>query len=120
MCAKAFGLVNSVYYSDSDAYLGDGAVQGLYLIMGILQVFITYTPGLNFTLFSMAAMDARQWGIVLLFAIVVLVVMETEKAVRNYVSEKKYYEEDVDDEIIKDDTPLPAEVKNFGKNEMNH
>ena len=90
-----------------------------YAIMGILQVFITYTPGLNVTIFSMAGMDARQWGIVALFAVVVLCVMEFEKAVRNYVTELKYYEEDMDDSPMPvDDTPLPDEVKRFGKNEL--
>jgi magnesium-transporting ATPase (P-type) len=121
----AIGITMSARFARNTAFAsrsfsGNPIAGWAYLIMGILQVFITYTPGLNFTLFSMAAMDARQWGIVLLFAIVVLVVMETEKAVRNWASELKYYEEDVDDEIIKDDTPLPAEVKNFGKNEMVH
>jgi len=48
----------------------------------VLQLFITYTPGLNDTVFSMAPMDATQWGIVFIFQFVVFVVMEAEKGVR--------------------------------------
>ena len=61
-----------------------------YLIMTVLQVFITYCPGLNTTIFSMEAMDGWSWGIVVLFMFCVLVVMETEKAARNYLTKIKY------------------------------
>ena len=92
-----------------------------YAIMAVLQVFITYTPGLNDTIFTMDAMDGPQWGIVALFMVVVMIVMETEKAIRGYVTELKYYEEDMEDApIVKDTTPLPAEVNRFGKNELTH
>jgi len=94
-----------------------------YVIMGGLQVFITYTPGLNDTLFSMAGMDLHQWAIVLLFMAVVLIVMETEKAVRNYLTALKYDTDDkeygVFDEVpVPNTTPLPEEIKEFGKNEL--
>ena len=92
-----------------------------YAIMAVMQVFITYTPGLNDTIFTMDAMDGPQWGLVALFMAVVMVVMETEKAIRGYVTELKYYEEDMEDApIVKDTTPLPAEVNRFGKNELTH
>ena len=93
-----------------------------YLIMAALQVFITYTPGLNDAIFTMAPMDGQQWGLVALFMFVVLIVMEAEKAVRGYITEKNYYEEDWDeaDAVEPDTTPLPAEVSRFGRNEMNH
>ena len=90
-----------------------------YAIMAVLQVFITYTPGLNETIFTMDAMDGPQWLIVLLFMAVVFVVMETEKAVRGFITDLKYYEEDLEDApVIKDTTPLPAEVRRFGRNEL--
>ena len=92
-----------------------------YAIMAVLQVFITYTPGLNETIFQMDAMDGTQWGIVILFMVVVFIVMETEKAIRGYVTDLKYYEEDmVDAPVVKDTTPLPAEVNRFGNNELTH
>jgi magnesium-transporting ATPase (P-type) len=55
-------------------------------IMSGLQVLITYTPGLNETIFGMAAMDGLQWGIVALFMVVTFTVMEMEKAIRRYLS----------------------------------
>jgi magnesium-transporting ATPase (P-type) len=95
-----------------------------YLIMFVLQVFITYTPGLNDVIFSMDFMDGKQWGIVLLAMVMVLVVMEAEKAVREYLSYLKYDVDDAEfDPILEsvpepDLTPLPDEVKQFGKNEL--
>ena len=92
-----------------------------YAIMVVMQVFITYTPGLNETIFTMDGMDGPQWGLVFLFMAVVFVVMETEKCVRGYITDLKYYEEDMEDApIVKDTTPLPAEVKRFGNNELAH
>jgi magnesium-transporting ATPase (P-type) len=55
-------------------------------IMAGLQVLITYTPGVNDTIFGMAPMDGFQWMIVGLFMVVVFIVMEAEKAVRRYLS----------------------------------
>jgi magnesium-transporting ATPase (P-type) len=55
-------------------------------IMAALQILITYTPGLNETVFGMVAMDGMQWGIVAIFMVVVFVIMETEKAIRRYLS----------------------------------
>jgi magnesium-transporting ATPase (P-type) len=54
--------------------------------MAGLQILITYTPGVNATIFSMASMDGFQWLIVVLFMGVVFIVMEVEKAVRRYLS----------------------------------
>lgn len=54
--------------------------------MAGLQILITYTPGVNETVFGMAPMDGAQWGIVAGFMCVVFVVMEFEKAVRRYLS----------------------------------
>ena len=92
-----------------------------YAIMVVMQVFITYTPGLNETIFTMDGMDGPQWGLVFLFMGVVFIVMETEKCVRGYITDLKNYEEDMEDApIFKDTTPLPAEVKRFGNNELAH
>ena len=124
----AIGVTMSARFSRKSAFhqrsfQGNPLAWWSYAIMSVLQVFITYTPGLNDTIFSMAAMDGPQWGIVALFAVVVLVVMETEKAVRNYLTELKYDTEDremgiFDEEVKPDITPLPAEVKRFGQNEL--
>ncbi|GKY90868.1 hypothetical protein MPSEU_000059600 [Mayamaea pseudoterrestris] len=95
-----------------------------YGIITVLQVFITYVPGLDRVVFSMGPMDGAQWGIVVLMMFAVFVVMEVEKCFRNYLSFLKY---DVDDleadpfwdsrhEI--DQSPLPDEVSRFGRNEL--
>lgn len=55
-------------------------------IVAALQVLITYTPGLNSVVFEMDGMDWFQWIIVLAFMVVTFIVMETEKAIRRYLS----------------------------------
>lgn len=63
-------------------------------LVAVLQVFITYTPGLNNVIFSMAPMDAAQWGMTMAGMIVTFIVMEAEKALRRYLKAKG---EDTDD-----------------------
>jgi magnesium-transporting ATPase (P-type) len=58
------------------------------LIVTILQVFLTYTPGLNKVIFSMDGMDGIQWGITIMFMFVVFFVMEAEKAFRRALKAK--------------------------------
>jgi magnesium-transporting ATPase (P-type) len=95
-----------------------------YAIMIIAQLFITYTPKVNTVIFSQSGMDARQWGIVALWMVIVLMVMETEKSIANYLRDKKY---DVDDKEFDplletpyepNTLPLPSEAKNFGRTEL--
>lgn len=95
-----------------------------YLIMGILQVFITYCPWLNKNIFSMEPMDWESWIVVLIGMFAVLIVMELEKLVRGFLTALKYdtddreYDPAFDDAPQPDDTPLPAESDRFGKNEL--
>mmetsp|Transcript_10607 Transcript_10607/g.23550 ORF Transcript_10607/g.23550 Transcript_10607/m.23550 type:complete len:1066 (+) Transcript_10607:99-3296(+) len=120
----AIGVTMSARFARKSAFhmrtfQGNALAWWSYVIMGGLQVFITYTPGLNDTIFTMAPMDGFQWGIVVIFMITVLVVMEAEKAIRGVITERKYYEEDVEDDDgpTPDNTPLPEEVNRFGKNQ---
>ena len=104
------------------SFTGNPLANWSYAIMMVLQVFITYTPGLNETIFSMEGMTGYQWMIVVVFMVVVFVVMETEKCVRNYLAARKYDVDDIeigifDDHVEPDTTPLPAEVDRFGRNE---
>eukprot|EP00980_Cylindrotheca_fusiformis_P004498 scaffold961_cov122-Cylindrotheca_fusiformis.AAC.6 len=57
-------------------------------IVTVLQVAITYIPGLNDVIFDMGAMKGEQWGIVALFTFVVFVVMEIEKGIRRLLLER--------------------------------
>eukprot|EP01083_Nonionella_stella_P286030 973499_1 len=60
----------------------------------ILQIILTYTPVVNDVVFQMKGMDVRQWGIVLLFTVIMFLVMEAEKSLRRYL---KFRGEDTDD-----------------------
>jgi len=106
------------------SFVGNKLAWWSYSIMTLLQVAITYIPGLNIVVFWMEGMDWVQWLIVVLFFFVVLIVMEVEKCLRNYLSYLKY---DVDDRnedeifdmhVQKDDKPLPEELGRFGRNEL--
>jgi magnesium-transporting ATPase (P-type) len=105
------------------SFVGNHVAWWAYLVMAVLQVFITYTPGLNITIFTMTAMDGIQWGIVIMFMAVVFVIMETEKAIRRILASLKYDTDDLgpqpfDYEVEPDRTPLPEDVKRFGNNEL--
>ena len=80
-------------------------------IMAGLQILITYTPGLNSTVFGMAPMDGFQWGLVALFMFVVFVVMEFEKAVRRYLSGLGEDTDDVEYNELFDDVPAGAHLE---------
>ena len=90
-----------------------------YVIMLVLQVFITYTPGLNMTSFQMLPMDIWQWGLVLLGMVITFTVMEFEKALRNYLHELKYDVYDLElgpfDSRPHRTTPLPVEIERFAR-----
>lgn len=92
-----------------------------YLIMIVLQAFITYTPGLNSTIFSMAGLNGVHWAIVAGFAVAVLIIMEAEKSLRNYLTYLKYdtddkeFDELFDSNIAETPQKLPEEVDRFGK-----
>ena len=94
-----------------------------YAIMSVLQVFITYTPGLNVTIFQMEGMTGVQWAIVAAGMVIVFVVMELEKAIRNVLTAMKYDTDDLeygpfDSAPEPDTTPLPEDAKRFGRNEL--
>jgi magnesium-transporting ATPase (P-type) len=82
-------------------------------IMTALQVFITYTPGVNSVIFEMAPMDGYQWMWVIIFMIVTFILMEIEKAIRRYLSGLGEDTDDVeynprfDAEFVPDKEPLP-------------
>lgn len=55
------------------------------LIVTVLQVAITYIPGLSTVIFEMEGMTFIQWVIVFLAMIITFVVMELEKALRRHL-----------------------------------
>ena len=122
----AIGITASARFARKSAlhprsFRGNAFAWWSYAIMAMLQVFITYTPGLNETIFTMDPMDGTQWGIVALFMVVVFFVMEDEKSIRGFLTDRQYYEEDYEEgDMMVDNTPLPSEVNRFGRNEMTH
>lgn len=58
------------------------------IIVSVLQVFTTYTPGLNEVIFGMKGMDGIQWGITFIFMVIMFISMEIEKAVRRRLKVK--------------------------------
>jgi magnesium-transporting ATPase (P-type) len=85
-----------------------------YAIMTLLQVFITYTPGVNEIIFEMAPMDGMQWGIVAVFMVAVLIIMETEKSVRRYLSSLGEDTDDMNYDARFDATPDAHNAANQG------
>ena len=75
--------------------------------MAGLQIFITYTPVVNETIFGMAGMDGAQWGIVAAFMAVTFTVMETEKAIRRYLSSLGEDTDDIMYDARFDQAPQP-------------
>eukprot|EP00529_Nitzschia_sp_RCC80_P005946 CAMPEP_0113486780 /NCGR_PEP_ID=MMETSP0014_2-20120614/25170_1 /TAXON_ID=2857 /ORGANISM="Nitzschia sp." /LENGTH=1027 /DNA_ID=CAMNT_0000380457 /DNA_START=995 /DNA_END=4074 /DNA_ORIENTATION=+ /assembly_acc=CAM_ASM_000159 len=55
------------------------------ITMVVLQVAITYIPGVNTTIFSMEGMTGMQWVIVAGFMVLTFLIMEAEKAFRSYL-----------------------------------
>merc|ERR1711865_1207505 len=84
------------------------------LIMGGLQVFITYTPVVNSKIFQMGPMDLFQWLIVLVFFFVTFSVMEAEKLIRRLAHDKGADTDDLEygafDNLNNEQEPLSADV----------
>ena len=64
------------------------------VVVTILQVMLTYIPGLNRIVFNMGPMKGFQWGLVVLGGVIVFVGLELEKAFRRFLKARSY---DVDD-----------------------
>lgn len=69
-------------------------------ITAILQVCITYIPGLNNIVFQMGPMNGPQWGICFLFVVLTFFCMEAEKAVMRLLKSRKYDTDDENDIIV--------------------
>ena len=94
------------------------------LLVTVLQLAITYIPGLNNHVFGQASMDAKQWGIVVLGMVIVFIVMETEKAIRRLLKEYGHDTDDTefgffDEVVVPDkDTALPKGISHLNLTEL--
>lgn len=63
-------------------FRGNPAALASITIVTVLQLALTYIPGLNSFVFGMSGMDWFGWVLVLVSMVIVFVVMEIEKAIR--------------------------------------
>mmetsp|Transcript_24702 Transcript_24702/g.58427 ORF Transcript_24702/g.58427 Transcript_24702/m.58427 type:complete len:1051 (-) Transcript_24702:152-3304(-) len=77
------------------------------LIVAVLQLAITYIPGLNKFIFAMAPMKAFQWGICLLGGVIVFIALEAEKALRRHLKAQGSDVDDAEYGIFDDSVPEP-------------
>jgi potassium/sodium efflux P-type ATPase len=63
----------------------------------VMQLIITYVPGLNSVLFGMGPMDGAQWGIVIVCMVITFLIMELEKAIRSSLRKSGHDTDDRND-----------------------
>ena len=91
-------------------------------IVTVLQVFITYCPGLNSVIFGMAPMDGIQWGISIMMMVAVFLIMEAEKAFRRKLKAQGKDTDDIEpSRFDREVEPTPAGTKLLpkGASELN-
>jgi len=79
---------------------GNPAALASCAIVAVLQVMLTYIPGLNSFVFSMRGMDGVGWAIVFGFMAAVFIIMEIEKAIRRCLKAKGADTDDREDNIF--------------------
>lgn len=77
-------------------FQGNPGVIWCVVIVAVLQILLTYIPGLNVFVFSMKAMDGLGWGLTIASMFIVFICMEVEKAIRRKI---KAQGGDTDDRI---------------------
>jgi magnesium-transporting ATPase (P-type) len=95
------------------------------LLVAVLQVAITYIPGLNSVIFNMAPMDGAMWLVTFLGMVITFIVMEAEKALRRYLRTRGSDTEDRERDALFDvnvvrttHLHLPPEAKRLGLEEL--
>ena len=94
-------------------------------VIFVLQIAITYTPGLNRIIFNMAPMDGILWFVTFLGMLIVFLVMEAEKGVRRFMRSRGSDTDDreidpVFDEMVVNDghLHLPDGASRLGLEEL--
>merc|ERR1712176_1329183 len=97
-------------------FMGNKASVFSVLITILLQLFITYVPGVNTIIFSMDGQDGTQWLIVVICVFITFFVMEGEKALRKHLKAKgrdtddSKFDELFDDKVTNPSFRLPKGV----------
>jgi magnesium-transporting ATPase (P-type) len=79
VCLSARFSYNSSFHPR--VFRGNALCWYSVVLISVLQVLITYTPGLNHVIFNMAPMPLDCWGITLAGMATVFFVMEVEKSI---------------------------------------
>lgn len=94
------------------------------LLVAVLQVVITYTPGLNDVIFNMDPMPLDCWGVTLAGMIIVFFVMEVEKAILRVCKSQGQDTDDLepsmfDKKVVTDSSiDLPKDASKLGLEEL--
>jgi len=85
------------------------------IIVIVLQLAITYIPGMNTVIFSMNGQDGFMWMLVIVSMIITFIIMELEKALRRYLKSKgKDTDDSFHDEMF-DEAVEPKPYKGLPK-----
>lgn len=109
-------------------FRGNPAALASIAIVTVLQLALTYIPGLNTFVFGMDGMDGIGWAMVVISMVIVFFVMEIEKAIRRSLKmkgadtddrDKGYFDaqgNEVDPEVMK----MPKGASKLNLQELNH
>ena len=123
MLSARFAYNSSVH---PRAFQGNPAAVISIAIVAVLQVALSYIPGLNSFVFTMSGMDGFGWGLTIAAMVIVFVVMEVEKAIRRHLKAQGADTDDrvdhffTDGEAPKVDMAMPKGASKLNLQELNH
>jgi magnesium-transporting ATPase (P-type) len=97
MMSARFTYLSSIH---PRVFTGNPAAIASCAIVTVLQIMLTYIPGLNSFVFSMRGMDGLGWAVVLGFMFAVFIIMEIEKDIRRSLKAKGADTDDRNDSIF--------------------
>ena len=89
-------------------FQGNKAVVWSAVIVAVLQILLTYIPGLNTFVFSMKGMDGIGWGLTFASMAIVFFAMELEKAIRRNLKAKGADTDDRKEPFFTDSVAQPG------------
>jgi len=107
-------------------FQGNPAAVFSIVIVAVLQVFLSYVPGLNSFVFSMRGMDGFGWGLTFASMVIVFIAMESEKAIRRHLKAQGADTDDRETPFFTDgkapevDMKMPKGASKLNLQELNH
>mmetsp|Transcript_24768 Transcript_24768/g.31756 ORF Transcript_24768/g.31756 Transcript_24768/m.31756 type:complete len:422 (+) Transcript_24768:1-1266(+) len=126
MLSARFAYNSSVH---PRALMGNPAALGSIVIVTVLQLVLTYVPGLNTFVFGMEGMDGFMWGLVIASMALVFIVMEIEKAIRRSLKaqgadtddrETPFFTDSIPEKPGVDHMKMPKGASKLNLQELNH